>query len=238
MVPFLKPIMHYVLQATARVVLFLLGVVYIEIDDKRTEKSGTARIMVSNHVSYLDILVIMSLYGTSYSFVAQSRLKEAAWLRRVCDSFGIIWIDQNKADGTTKRMLQATNGGKKIVLFPEGLMANGEAMLRFRRGAFVLGQPVKPICIKWANIHPDKNLGRVNFSPAARPHIMSTPAKVFHILRLMGQPTTPVKVVLLDDYAPSPMEVAQPEKFAENVRGIISAQVGCELSDRTFLDWI
>jgi len=230
-------VMHHLLGWTARYILFILGILNITVTDKRTGPS-TAPIMVSNHVSYLDILVIMSLYGTNYSFVAQNRLKEAAWLRRICDSFGIIWVDQTKSDGTTKRMLQAISKGRKLVLFPEGLMTNGESMLRFRKGAFVLGQSIKPICIKWAHIHPDDQYGRVHFSPAARPHIMSTPAKVWHLLRMMGEPYTPVSVVLLDDYHPTLQEIENPEQFAENCRQIIAKETNCKLSERTFLDWI
>jgi len=150
----------------------------------------------------------------------------------------LFGLTKKKSDGTTKRMLQAIHSGRKLVLFPEGLMTNGETLLKFRRGAFVLENSVQPLCIKWGHLHPDPIKGRIHFSPASRPHIMSTPAKVWHILRLMGEPRTPVTVCLRDDYQPTTHEITHPEVFADNVRQLVAREVGCELSDRTFMDWI
>ena len=111
--------------------------------------------LVSNHVSYLDILVLGGL--APCSFVAKSELRGWPVLGFLARAMGTVFVErQNKrALGELNRVLAARMArGDSLVLFPEGTSTSGASVLPFRpallQPAAVLGLPVRYAAVRYA----------------------------------------------------------------------------------------
>jgi 1-acyl-sn-glycerol-3-phosphate acyltransferase len=93
-------------------------------------KSG---LLVSNHLSYVDILVIATT--TPAIFVAKREVKSwpvFGWFARLA---GTVFVDRERrarVGETTNEIQAALDQGALVVLFPEGTSSNGETVLPFK----------------------------------------------------------------------------------------------------------
>lgn len=93
-------------------------------------KSG---LLVSNHLSYVDILVIASI--TPAVFVAKSEVKGWPVFGWFAKSAGTLFADRERRTRVTEtasEIQQALAQGALVVLFPEGTSSNGETVLPFK----------------------------------------------------------------------------------------------------------
>jgi lyso-ornithine lipid O-acyltransferase len=112
-------------------------------------------LLVSNHLSYLDILVISAV--TPAVFVSKAEVKFwplAGWLAQMG---GTLFVDrQRRAQvGQVNDEIQtALERGAIVVLFPEGFSSNGETVLPFKTSllepAALSPQPLTIGCIQYA----------------------------------------------------------------------------------------
>jgi 1-acyl-sn-glycerol-3-phosphate acyltransferase len=90
-------------------------------------------LLVSNHLSYVDILVISSV--TPAIFVAKHEVKGwpvFGWFARMG---GTLFVDRERrttVGETTNEIQTALDQGALVVLFPEGTSSNGETVLPFK----------------------------------------------------------------------------------------------------------
>jgi 1-acyl-sn-glycerol-3-phosphate acyltransferase len=90
-------------------------------------------LLVSNHLSYLDILILAAL--TPARFVAKSEVRNwpvFGWFARLA---GTIFVERNKrsqAAQSAEQIALALSEGSLVVLFPEGTSSGGETVLPFR----------------------------------------------------------------------------------------------------------
>jgi len=90
-------------------------------------------LLVCNHLSYLDVLVLAAL--TPSSFVAKSEVRHwpvFGWFARLA---GTIFVNRNKpsqAAQSADEMAVALRDGALVVLFPEGTSSGGETVLPFK----------------------------------------------------------------------------------------------------------
>jgi len=139
-----------VLRDAARRVLELHGV---EVDAAGPLPLGAA-MLVSNHVSWLDPLVLASLLPCA----PVSKVDVARWpvIGTMARELGVVFV----ARGDTRsgaRALQAAGEalrqGVSVLNFPEGTTTDGTAVLPFRTGSFGLairlGAPVVPVAIAY-----------------------------------------------------------------------------------------
>ena len=90
-------------------------------------------ILVCNHLSYLDVLVLGAL--ASPIFVAKKEVRGwpvFGWFARAA---GTIFVDRSRrldVGATNQRMEAALEEGALVVIFPEGTTSNGQAILPFR----------------------------------------------------------------------------------------------------------
>jgi len=133
------------LHRLSRALLDVLGV--------RVEVTGEvpmgAGIVVSNHVSFADILVISAVRPVV--FVAKSEV--AAWpmVGRVARASGTLFIDRGRRADVVRvndAVRLALEAGMLVVLFPEGTSSCGTSVLPFRSSllqpAIECGFPVVP----------------------------------------------------------------------------------------------
>lgn len=93
----------------------------------------TSGLLVSNHLSYVDILVISSV--TPAIFVAKHEVKGWPVFGMFAKMGGTLFVDRERrttVGETTNEIQTALDQGALVVLFPEGTSSNGETVLPFK----------------------------------------------------------------------------------------------------------
>lgn len=120
-------------------------------------------ILVCNHASYLDGLLLVSVLPHPYSFVAKRELKEQFFAGRFLTRLGAEYVerfDVKRSVEDATRMLEAVARGRSLIVFPEGTFVARPGLLPFLLGAFLTAArarvPVVPITIQGSrNVLPD-----------------------------------------------------------------------------------
>lgn len=97
-------------------------------------------IYVANHVSWFDIFAIASVLP-SYSFVAKSELRRIPVFGWAAQSAGIIFLDRDNrkaAFESYKVAAREVEGGRSVVVCPEGTRGRDYHLRPFKKGPFVL----------------------------------------------------------------------------------------------------
>jgi 1-acyl-sn-glycerol-3-phosphate acyltransferase len=97
----------------------------------------TRRLIVANHVSWLDILVLGAM--EPMTFLAKKEVGASRWTRWLVDLQGVVYVDRER-----KRCIPAVNEdmarrmaeGSPVVLFAEATTSDGVRLLRFRSSHF------------------------------------------------------------------------------------------------------
>src|SRR5689334_10739229 len=95
-------------------------------------------IIVANHSSYLDSVVLLAVIATDYRFVASQRELVRPFVGLVLRKGQHLIVDRQSMEsrvGCTRAMLDALDQGRSLVLFPEGTRSAGR-LQAFRNGAF------------------------------------------------------------------------------------------------------
>jgi 1-acyl-sn-glycerol-3-phosphate acyltransferase len=111
--------------------------------------------IVANHASYLDALVITATIPGPLSFVAKEELAgqrvAGPFLRRLGTLF-VRRIDPKGGVEDTQHQLEAARRGARIVSFPEGTLTRRPGLLGFHLSAFLVagqaGIPVLPVTVR------------------------------------------------------------------------------------------
>lgn len=112
-------------------------------------------LLVSNHLSYLDIPLLASVTGAV--FVSRADVRGWPWLGRICHVMGVVFLDRD----SKRHLLQAREGiegafaeGRGVVLFPEGTTGDGRGLLPFRPALLAVaarsGRPVHRVVVRYA----------------------------------------------------------------------------------------
>ncbi len=114
-----------------------------------------ARIVASNHQSYLDAFVLTAVLPPDFAFVAKRELTGPAVARIFLNRLGTVFVERfepGQGAEETRKVLEAVQGGTSLVIFPEGTFRRGAGLLPFRLGAFVVaveaGVPIVPVVIR------------------------------------------------------------------------------------------
>jgi 1-acyl-sn-glycerol-3-phosphate acyltransferase len=176
-----------------------------------------SQLFVSNHVCLLEAMMIVLTIG-HVRFIA------AEFVRKI-PIFGILirvgdplYVERSKGrSNTVERMADSLkNTSYRHLLFPEGSYENGKYLLKFKTGAFVLGEPVTPILFHYPQYTPFWNRQESSF--------------FVQIYRFISRIYTPVTLAILPIYHPSEQEKSNPSLYAENVRKLMSFYLQQDLS--------
>jgi 1-acyl-sn-glycerol-3-phosphate acyltransferase len=113
----------------ARIAAFILGLKI----DVRCNAPAAPFLLVSNHLSYLDVVVFASQLDCL--FVAKKDVESWPSVGRICRSAGTIFIDRrNRRDlaRVNREIALALEDGRGVILFAEGTSTNGSSVLPFR----------------------------------------------------------------------------------------------------------
>jgi 1-acyl-sn-glycerol-3-phosphate acyltransferase len=94
-------------------------------------------LVISNHMSYLDILVYSSI--SPCVFVSKKEVKSWPIFGQMARMAGTVFIDRSRSADTRRvnaEMQEALSGGAVVVLFPEGTSSDGTSVLPFRPALF------------------------------------------------------------------------------------------------------
>jgi 1-acyl-sn-glycerol-3-phosphate acyltransferase len=111
-------------------------------------------VLVTNHASYMDALVLIAVLPTWVSFVAKRELTRHFFPRVLFQRLGTEFVERFEAQRgveDTERVLQGVRAGRAMLFFPEGTFKRAPGLLPFRMGAFVVaaqaGVPLVPMAI-------------------------------------------------------------------------------------------
>lgn len=124
----------------------------IEVDGRPPAGPG---FLVSNHVSYLDIPVLMSLTGCT--FVAKREIAGWPVIGALARFGGTLFVNRNGGKDTAQTlegMERSAAKGDLVMFFPEGTTSRGESVLPFRTGLLALaaerGVPVEAAAVAYS----------------------------------------------------------------------------------------
>ena len=114
-------------------------------------------LLVGNHMSYLDPLVIASVQPTL--FVTSVDMGETPGLGHITKMGGCIHIERRHrghVDRDLGVMSEALKQGFNVMIFPEGTSSNGQDILPFKKSllmaAVEAGVDIMPVCLKYTEI--------------------------------------------------------------------------------------
>jgi len=113
----------------AQIAAFVLG---LNIDGSCNAPSAPF-LLVSNHLSYVDVVVLAS--RLECSFVAKKEVESWPIIGALCRSVGTIFVDRrNRRDlaRVNGEIAQALEDGRGVILFAEGTSTKGTSVLPFR----------------------------------------------------------------------------------------------------------
>ncbi|MCK9418789.1 MAG: 1-acyl-sn-glycerol-3-phosphate acyltransferase [Nitrospirae bacterium] len=145
----------------ARIILILFGVRVHVKHRERLHKTGDGRLIVSNHLSYIDILVLSALAPSV--FITSVELKNTALLGTLARLSGSIFVERRRPSGLKREIEDiavALGQGLPVALFPEGTTSNGDRVQPFKNSLFdaavLTRADIVPICIRYTRVNNER----------------------------------------------------------------------------------
>jgi len=142
----------------ARWALILFGVRVHLKHHERLRRHAGGRLIVANHVSYADVLVIASLAPSV--FITSVELKHTPLLGALARFGGCLFVERRKASGLKREIediSKVLGQGFNVILFPEGTTSNGERVQPFKNSLFdaavAARADVLPLCLRYTGIN-------------------------------------------------------------------------------------
>lgn len=169
---------------------------------ERVKKSNRPTIIVSNHISLYDGLILSTALGDVCYFVNMDGMKLVPGIREVNRKIGSVFIDQNS--GNSKKIKQYIDNRKSddnlLVVFPDSMqpIPSDKYIAPFKTGAFIHGYDILPIVIRYKNYTIDPKYLWYKGETA-----------VHSLLKVLLDDTCDVEVVILEPIVPRKNENVQ-----------------------------
>ncbi len=131
--------------------------VHIANPEKLQVLNSENHLIVSNHVSYTDILIMASC--RPFVFITSTDMAASPFLGDITRLGGSLFTNRKKHTTLPEEINNFSNAlkqGFNLVLFPEGTSTNGETIRDFRKSLFQTSitaqKPLLPICIKYKTL--------------------------------------------------------------------------------------
>ena len=234
-------IFRFITQMNARLIAFLAGYVFVDVQGK---PHPDARIIVSNHICEIECLWAYILYAPS--FVSAEFLMRNPIVKPFARDNMMLGVDRGRHGGYSlfQQKLQqrvADHRYPPVILYPEGTTTNGTHLIRFHAGAFSAGAPVQPLLILPSTPNKPSSILSSTFSTASPAHIditWSLESFARTLVRQFSRVYSPIKIIILPLYHPSPAEIAHPQYYAWNVQHVMARSGQLALSALTLHDKI
>lgn len=170
----------------------------LHIEGSMPKKQGM--LIITNHSSYMDILVIGSLFFVH--FTPKSNIKTWPFISQMVGASQPIYINRNDRRAIATQNVKIANfikSGKNVVLYPEGTTSTGIEVYPFKTGFFAFLEapehrsiPVLPVTIVYKSAN-DIPLTKHTPSPIAW---YGDESLLPHLWKLLKQTKAEVKVIL------------------------------------------
>ena len=154
---------HARVQVWARQTLAVLGV---ELQVRGTPPTHGPLLLVSNHISWLDILVMHA--ARHCRFVSKSEVKHWPLIGTLATGAGTLYIERTSrrdAMRVVHHMAEHLQAGEILAVFPEGTTSNGIDLLPFHanliQAAISADAPVQPVALSFT----DARTGQTSLAP-------------------------------------------------------------------------
>lgn len=123
-------------------------------------------VVVSNHQSHVDILMLYGWLGIDIRWVMKQELRSVPALGVACHRLGHIYIDRSNHEAAVASINAAReriSGGTSVIFFPEGTRSADARLRPFKKGAFRFaidaGMPILPVTVVGAaDVLPARSL--------------------------------------------------------------------------------
>lgn len=141
----------------SQVLLRLLNIKVSFIGNEKLDASKNY-LIVSNHMSYTDILIMSAHRPTSY--VTSIEMKEVPFLGQITQLAGCLYVERRSRKNLKNEISQiekALTNGLDITIFPESTSTNHEQVLKFKRSLFQTAinthVPVAPLTLNYVKVN-------------------------------------------------------------------------------------
>jgi len=221
----------------SRLVLFWCGFFWIPVRRERPKAGlsdssphAVAPTIILNHSTMLDGFITGHLVKGKATGVAFAWLLKLPFLGAIGKAYHMLVVGR-KAVGARKGSVAPNDIGRlaaadvianyqrrfvnekglfPLVVFPEGTTKAARCLLKFRTGAFISGEPVLPVVLKFPHRHVDISW------------VQSLPVNTF---RVLTQWVNRAEIIVLDVYSPNEAEKSDPTLYAANVQRVMAASM-------------
>ncbi len=147
--------------------------------------AGTRAVVVVNHVSFLDGLLLAAFLPGKPTFAIHSRIAKAWWVKPFLRLFDAFPVDPTNPMAA-KAMVKAVREGRTLVIFPEGRITVTGALMKIFDGPGMVADkadaPIVPVRIDGAQFTPFSRLrGKVRLRWFPRIRLTVLPPRRFAI---------------------------------------------------------
>lgn len=147
-------------------------------------------IVVSNHLSYLDIAVLGAVLPVC--FVSKAEVRRWPLLGVIARAGGTIFLHRSSltsASATASQITERMNGGVPVLLFPEGTTSDGSLVMRFHslllESATRAGLPITATALRYDSGY---GLDEREFCWFGEQHFLP------HLWRILGTPSLTAQI--------------------------------------------
>eukprot|EP00755_Sulcionema_specki_P013098 Sspe_Gene.53097::Locus_29372_Transcript_1_1_Confidence_1.000_Length_1591::g.53097::m.53097/K13510/LPCAT1_2; lysophosphatidylcholine acyltransferase / lyso-PAF acetyltransferase len=193
----------------ARLVLFLCGFQFIQ---RHGKYDASAPIVVANHRGMFEALYLLAYHKCCLVSAVENKFPVVG---HAMDAMQFIFLDRTNPD-SRKAVVETINrranevGWPQVAMFPEGTTTNGRALIQFKVGAFLAGQPVQPVAFEFPGVDVDPSYVFGVKGPVSGLGTI--------IMRLMSSWNNPMTVYYLPTAVPTAEEKKDAMLFANRVR--------------------
>jgi fatty-acyl-CoA synthase len=134
--------------------LFALTWIPVKVVGKEYMDTPGAKVYVSNHASYFDVLAAMMGLGVPYRFVAKGEVNKMIFIGTFLRQMGHLSFDRNDPNSRLRQveeMEECLRRGESVFVFPEGTFTPEDGVRPFQLGAFrgavATGAPIIPVSL-------------------------------------------------------------------------------------------
>ena len=115
---------------------------FFNIDVKGLEnvgKAGKKALIIANHTSYLDAMIISAFIDKQITFSVPEHLAKKWWVRFCCNLIDIKPLNPN-SPSSVRAMVKELNKNKLCMIFPEGLIQDGNTRMQIYEAPALMAQ--------------------------------------------------------------------------------------------------
>uniref|UniRef100_A0A7N6BZC1 Phospholipid/glycerol acyltransferase domain-containing protein n=1 Tax=Anabas testudineus TaxID=64144 RepID=A0A7N6BZC1_ANATE len=206
---------HPIIWLLSRAVFFSLGFLWVKVKGRRANLKEAPVLVVAPHSSFLDMLVLCPTHLPTV--VSRSENVSLPVIGALLDFNQSVLVSRKDPESRKRAVSQLTerltsNGyWPQMLMFPEGTTTNGQALIKFKPGAFLAGVPVQPVLLRY----PNKLVSGMTEA-------------VWHTTSQLYSNMT---IEFLPVYNPSQEEKDDPNLYADNVQKLMAKALGVPATD-------